>query len=110
MRSLFKAIFFGFMLALAAPVVGQAKTALHETALKGRNHHRTPSLVTLRVSAGYQNIYRDTAWTPVRATLHNGANANISGTIQIPESTLSPGLISSQSTTGLYQAPVTLPA
>jgi hypothetical protein len=110
MRSLNKAILLGLAYLLAGPAVGQAKDLLHGDVRGGRTHRGVPSPVTLRLSAGYQGIYRDTAWTPVRVTLHNGSSADISGTLQVPETGLGPTLGSSQSFRALYQTPVTLPA
>jgi hypothetical protein len=116
MRTLLSATLLGLAFLLASPAVGQARDLLPDAATagqatpKGTGYPDAPSPITLHVSAGYQGVYRGTAWTPVRVTLHNGTNADVSGTLQVPQSSQSPTLGSSQSFHGLYQTPVTLPA
>jgi hypothetical protein len=111
MRSLITAVLLGFACVVASPVVGQANDLRHGAAASSVVTHRVPpGPVTLRVSTGYQNIYRDTAWTPVRVTLHNRTSSDISGTLEIPQSGAPPNLGPSSTFHGLYQTPVTLPS
>ena len=114
MRTLLSATLLGLAFLLASPAVGQARDLLPDATTAGqalpKGSPAPPSPITLHVSAGYQGVYRGTAWTPVRVALHNGTNADVSGTLQVPQSSQSPTLGSSQSFHGLYQTPVTLPA
>jgi hypothetical protein len=125
MRSLITAFLLGFACLLASPVVGQANDLRHSAVAPSsgqprasgprpvatRPAHRVSiGPVTLRVATGYQNVYRDTAWTPVRVTLHNRTSSDISGTLEIPQSGAPPNLGPSSTFHGLYQTPVTLPA
>lgn len=73
-----------------------------------------PRPVVMRISAGYGDMYRDTAWTPVRVTLHNTGSTSISGTVEIPDG-LNPGESAGYggpppAFTARFQLPVVLPA
>jgi hypothetical protein len=117
MHKLIKAALLGFACILASPIVGQANGPRHGAAAGGRTaqgDHRRPAAlklpVALHVSTGYQNLYRDSVWTPVRVTLHNRTSSDINGTLELPQSGAPPNLGPSRTFHGLYQTPVTLPA
>lgn len=112
MRSLIKTMLLGLAFLLASPIVGQARALPHGTAAgKSPSSHQGASApVTVHVTTGYQSVYRDTAWTPVRVTLHNTTSADLSGTLQLPQNGQSSAVGASQSFHGLYEASVTLPA
>ncbi len=111
-RGFIGATLFGVAFLLGCLVIGQAKDVHPAIAasLRAASDRRIPSRISLRVAVGYQNIYRGTNWTPVRVTVSNGTNTDISGILEIPQSDQSSSVGASPSFHGLYQAPVTLPA
>ncbi len=91
-----------FAVALLTPVMVLARTDSASAAVESSIH--------LRVAAGYQNIYRGTAWTPIRVTVSNSGDADISGSLQIPQPGQSAAVGAQPDFHGLYQAPVVVPA
>lgn len=75
-----------------------------------RVHPAHASAVSLRVSAGFGGVYRDTVWTPIRVVLHNSSSADIQGMLDIPQSSEVPSIGASPAFHGLYRSPVFLPA
>jgi hypothetical protein len=68
------------------------------------------SPITLRIAAGYQNIYRGTAWTPVRAIVRNSGGADVSGMLEMPQAGQSASVGAQPDFHGLYQEPMVVPA
>lgn len=68
------------------------------------------SRISLQVAVGYGNIYRGSNWTPIRVTLRNRTDADLSGLLRIPQSAQSASVGALPAFHGLYQVPVTLPA
>ncbi len=54
-----------------------------------RQKRHAPPAVTLGVTAGYGESYRDSAWIPVRVTARNRSANTISGTLEIPDGSTS---------------------
>lgn len=75
-----------------------------------RHSASASSPITLRVAAGYQNIYRGTAWTPVRATVRNSGGADVSGVLELPQAGQSASVGAQPDFHGLYQEPMVVPA
>ena len=75
-----------------------------------RHAAATSSPITMRITAGYQNIYRGTAWTPVRATVHNSGGADVSGMLEMPQAGQSASVGAQPDFHGLYQEPMVVPA
>lgn len=75
---------------------------------KARVHH-TPSPVTVKVSVGFGENVRTSAWAPVAVTLHNRSNSLFSGTVEIPDWYANNQGGPPQPFHGLYETPVTLP-
>lgn len=73
-------------------------------------HGHAPSPVTLKLSVGYGNVYRGSAWTPVRVTASNNGNSTISGVLEVPQSPSGDSTGGVPDFHGLYQHPVLLPA
>ena len=81
---------------------------------KKHHHHRKtpakPAPVKLRISAGYNGLYRDSTWVPVRVTAHNRTSSTISGTLETPDTSTSGGSSGPpQSFRALYQTSIILP-
>src|ERR1700694_492186 len=106
MRSLIVAALLGLAAVLASPLVGQAREALPGPAAVRGHGPSAAAAVSLAVTAGYQNQYRDTAWTPIRVTLRNRSGSDIVGTLQLPQSGSPPSMGPAPSFHGLYEAPV----
>lgn len=108
MRGLLGAAVLALMPALAGLSIASAAT--HGTGLSLRRHHARPTPLTIRVTAGYGEQYRTSAWIPVRATLHNRTAGTITGTVTVPDKNGNsnggpPALYHT-----LYQAAIVLPA
>lgn len=71
---------------------------------------QTGSGVSLHVSVGWQGVYRGSTWTPVRVTVANHRAVDISGQLQVPQSSQDLALAGPTSFHGEYQEPVVLPA
>jgi hypothetical protein len=101
MVRLMGAVLVSLALAVASPFTLDALAHSHPT-------------VTMHVATGYGEQYRDTAWTPVRVTLHNTTANNRSGTLEIPDSLNNnngQGFQGPpQAFTAQYETPVVLPA
>ena len=69
----------------------------------------TRTAVSLRLSVGDGNIYRGSAWTPVRVVVRNGGSADVSGTLEIPQAASS-ATGAQPDYHGQYEAPVVVPA
>lgn len=111
-RALAGAVLLGVVGALAGPVAAGAAGLPPGVAapLARAAGDRVPSPITLRISAGYQNIYRGAAWTPVRVLLSNGGSADVSGILEIPQAGQSASAGAQPAFHGLYQALVVVPA
>jgi len=111
-RVLAGAMLLGVAGALASPVAvraaGLPPGASGPLVRVAGDHVSSP--ITLQISAGYQNIYRGSAWTPIRVLLSNGGSADVSGTLEIPQAGQSASVGAQPAFPGLYQALVTVPA
>lgn len=106
-RVVTRMILFVLALVLLAPAAsGQAR------GVPARRHTPPPrpSPVTMHVAAGFDGQHRDSAWTPIRVTLHNRSAKDISGTVEVPGSNTMNGGGPPQPFHALYQTAVTLPA
>jgi hypothetical protein len=106
-RILTGALLWAIAAALAAPGMVRAD-GLHEGT--GVHIASTSSPITLRIAAGYENIYRGTAWTPVRATVSNSGGADVSGMLELPQAGQSASVGAQPDFHGLYQEPMVVPA
>lgn len=77
--------------------------------VRARSNHRPPGPVHLTLSVGYNDQYRNAAWTPVRVTLTNRIGSTLAGVVELPQSNNYQGG-PPQPFHGLYQMPVVLPA
>ncbi len=111
MRPLTRAALLGIVLLFVRPSVLQAAGVRDgRIAAASRALGRATAPVKLQISVGYQGIYRVTAWTPVRVTLHNQTGNDIRGTLELPQSSQLAATGLSSSFHALYEAPVVLPA
>ncbi len=111
-RVLARAVLLGVAGALAGPVAAGAAglpPGVAAPLMRGATD-RGSSPITLRISAGYQNIYRGAAWTPVRVLLRNGGSADVSGILEIPQAGQSASAGAQPAFHGLYQALMVVPA
>ena len=111
-RVLARAVLLGVAGALAGPVAAGAAglpPGVAAPLMRGATD-RGSSPITLRISAGYQNIYRGAAWTPVRVLLSNGGSADVSGILEIPQAGQSASAGAQPAFHGLYQALMVVPA
>jgi hypothetical protein len=69
---------------------------------------KLPSPAGLKVTVGYREQYRTSAWVPVRVALHNYTNAPLTGTVTIPDGG-GGSQYSSPSFSSLYSESVVLP-
>jgi len=110
-RVLAGAVLLGATQALAGPVAvraaGLPSGAVAPGVRVAGEHVSSP--ITLRISAGYQNIYRGAAWTPIRVLLSNGGSADVTGILEIPQAGQSAGVGAQPAFHGLYQALVIVP-
>jgi hypothetical protein len=100
-RVLLDAVLLGVIGLLAGPLTVRAAGSPPAAALPA---------ITLRVSVGYHNIYRGTAWTPIRVTVSNRGSADVSGNLEIPQAGQSASVGAQPDFHGVYQAPVVVPA
>jgi hypothetical protein len=67
--------------------------------------------ISMRVDVGWNGRYRaDAAWTPVRVTIRNRKSEAVSGTLEIPDTSIADVTQSGQSRSALYGSSITLPA
>ena len=113
-RALTSVLLWALAVALAAPgTAGAAGLQTGAGSLFGTSERHSASAsspISLRVAAGYQNIYRGTAWTPVRATVRNGGGADVSGVLELPQAGQSASVGAQPDFHGLYQEPMIVPA
>ncbi|HEX8917001.1 MAG TPA: hypothetical protein VF898_00720 [Chloroflexota bacterium] len=113
-RDLIGATLVGVAFLLVSPIFGQTPDVQTAAAASPRatsnGQYGAQSQISLQVAVGYQNIYRGSSWTPVRVSLHNSSNVDVTGTLQIPQSDQSTSVGTTPTFHGLYEAPVTLPA
>lgn len=69
-----------------------------------------PASVSMAITVGYDGIYRGAAWTPVRITLRNQGDTDVSGDLEIPQSGQSAATGAQPAFHGLYQTSVVVPA
>jgi len=87
-----------------------APPAAAEGQVRAPEHGSAPSSVDMHVSVGYNGYYRgNPTWTPVRATLGNRTDATVSGTLEVPDTTLWYPSQIPQAMRALYDAEVVLP-
>lgn len=101
MRRVVTLVLTSLVLALASPLVASV-AARGPGAGQGRT-----APVTLRVTTGYSEQFRVSAWVPIRVTIRNRTGALLRGTLEVPDS----GYAIRWSTptfSSLYQMPVVL--
>ncbi len=113
-RALTGVLLWAIAAALATPGTVRAAGLQAGTGSLSRTVERqstsVSSPITLRVAAGYQNIYRGTAWTPVRATVRNSGGADVSGELELPQAGQSASVGAQPVFHGLYQESMVVPA
>ncbi|HZU11309.1 MAG TPA: hypothetical protein VFB58_00575 [Chloroflexota bacterium] len=72
--------------ASAAPLAAQQQTSAAGRHKKVKPAHHAPAPITVKVAAGFDELVRTSAWTPVTVTLHNRSSSIFSGTVEIPDS------------------------
>jgi hypothetical protein len=113
-RVLTGAVLLGFAAVFASPVsvfaAGLRYGAAAPFGTGVGDYAAASSPITLRVSAGYQNIYRGATWAPVRVIVRNGGSADVSGILEIPQAGQSASVGAQPAFHGLYRVPVVVPA
>lgn len=107
------ALLLGVPLLAASHASAAPRHAPPALAAKGRHKkaavHHAPPPVTVKVSAGFAESVRTSAWAPITVTLHNRSNSLFSGTVDIPDSYSNNQGGPPQPYHALYEEPVTLP-
>jgi hypothetical protein len=80
----------------------------HNVQTRGAN---APHGITMQLDAGWSGRYRaGPAWTPVRVTIRNLTGEAITGTLELPDSSVADAVQSGQMRAALYSQIVTLPS
>jgi hypothetical protein len=100
----------GVLMAMAAVLISPlaVSSAGSRHVATGKTSALSP--ITLRVSAGYHDIYRGTAWTPVRVTVTNRGSTDVTGSLALPQAGQSASVGAQSAFHSLYEAPVVVPA
>jgi hypothetical protein len=108
MRAFLWTVILAFMPALVG--VSTASAAAHTHNPNVKRHHNRPAPLTINVTAGYDEQFRTSAWTPVRITVHNHTNSTISGSVVVPDKNGNGNGGPSALYNTMYRAAVVLPA
>src|SRR5437763_802015 len=108
MRGFLWAAVLALLPALVGVSTASAAPLVHDPSTK--QHHKRPAPLTINVTAGYDEQYRTSAWTPVRVTVHNRTSGTISGTVAVPDKNGNNNGGPTALYHTMYQAAVVLPA